>query len=159
MTLPVLVTSRLYVIVEPTNVPVGVAADLCSVSAGWDGITVSVPEESVTSVPSGDVADTEAWFTTTPASMSFCVITYVTEHVVMLFGSSVVVGQVTVPTIGSLIAMWVSVTFPVFVTTRLYWMVAPAITSEGAPACFWRLTEGVGVIGVSMACVAETGSP
>ena len=145
--------------VEPTYRPVGAGADLCSVSAGWAGIVVWVPDESLTSVPSGDVAVTDALLTTVPESMSSCVIAYVTVQVVMPFGSSVVTGQVTVPTSGSSTLMWVSVTLPVFVTTRLYTMVEPATTPEGAPACFCRVTAGVGVIAVSMAFVAETGSP
>ncbi|MFF3443350.1 hypothetical protein [Streptosporangium sp. NPDC002721] len=58
-------------------------------------VTVAVDESDATGGPVGGVPDATAVFTTVPASMSACVVTYVLVHVVDACGASVVTGHVT----------------------------------------------------------------
>ena len=80
-------------------------------------------------------------------------------QVVVAPGASVVTGQLTAPALGSATVTEVRVTLPVFVTTKLYRIVEPAIVPVAAPACLSRLRLGVAGMGVSVASEPETGSP
>jgi hypothetical protein len=92
---------------------------LSTAIAGADEIGVVTESVPVTGEPVGGVPDAVAVFTTCPASTSAWVSVYVFVHVVDAPGASVVVGQDTVPTFGSLTPTEVSVTLPVFVTTNV----------------------------------------
>ncbi len=154
--MPVFVTMNEYWKVEPAVFPLGVPATLSRVSDGAEVIGVSVESVPVTGGPVGGFAPTPALLATWPLSTSACVSVYVAVHVVVAFGASVATGQLTVPTVASVTETEVSVTLPVFVTTKLYAMVAPAALPDGVPACLSTVTEGVRVIGVVTELVAVT---
>jgi hypothetical protein len=136
-TLPVLVTSKLYVTRSPaTLTDVGVT-DLTSVSAGPAGmVTTAVAGGEVTTGPDGGVPDTVAVFLTCPAFTSACVTVYVAVHVVDAPGANVVTGHETTgggPARTNVISLTVSpvrVTLPVLVTRKLYVTCSPAAPTE-----------------------------
>ena len=115
--MPALVTRKVYVIVEPAVIPLGVPACLCSVIAGTLAMPVSVESVAGTVVPDGGVALAVAVFATCPASTSVCVIGYVAVQVAVAPGASVA-GQDTEPTFASDTDSDVSVTLPVLWKTN-----------------------------------------
>ena len=104
----------------------------------------------VTSPPSGSLPVAVAVLTTCPAVTSAAVITYSASavQVVEVPGASVVTGQVTEPTLGSLTVMPLIGTSPLLVTTNVNWIVSPAstrpswFTSTGVPACLSSSNDG-----------------
>ena len=78
---------------------------------------------------------------------------------VLVAGASEVTGQVTVPATGSSIVTPVRVTLPVFVTTNVYGIVAPAALADGVPACLSSAMLGFEASGVVTESVAVTGVP
>ena len=91
-----------------------------SVTVGM--VLVAVVVESgaeFTAGPVGGVPCAVAALFTAPAFTSACVIVYVFVHVVDAPGAKVVTGQVTAPTLASVIPTDVNVTAPVFVTRKL----------------------------------------
>jgi hypothetical protein len=84
-------------------------------------VTVSA-SVSVTAGPAGGVPVAVAVFAIDPASTSACVTTYVVVHVVDALGANVLTGQLIGdnPACGSDTPTDVSVTLPVFVTTKEY---------------------------------------
>ena len=159
VTLPVFVTTNVYGSVEPSVVPDSTPACLSTVTLGFDDTGVSVESVPVTAAPVGGVAETVAVFSTCPASTSACISVYVAVHVVVAFGASVVTGQVTPPAFGSETVIAPSVTLPVFLTTKLYGSVEPAVAPDSVPACLSSVMLGAAAIGVSTESVADTGSP
>jgi sortase (surface protein transpeptidase) len=99
---------------------------------------------------------------TDPASTSGCVIVYVAAHVVESPAASVVAGQVTDPTFGSLTVTPVKVTDPVLVTRKLKSIVSPASTrplplrSAGVPATLSRVNVALVSVGVDVESGAES---
>ena len=101
-------------------------ADFVTVNAGA-GVAVTVADDAgdVTGVPAGAVPVAVAESLIDPASTSACVTVYEPVQVVEASGARVVAGQLTVT--GPEGATWTSatdtpltVTFPVFVTTKVY---------------------------------------
>ena len=120
-TLPVLVTKNEYETDSPAAVTLFGVADLSTVIDGKD-VAVTVTESwAVTAAPVGGVPLAVAVFEIVPASMSAWVTVYVAEQVVVAAGAKVMTGQVTAvrPGSGSLTAIPVRVTLPVFVTRKL----------------------------------------
>ena len=74
-------------------------------------------------------------------------------------GASVVAGQLTGATFPSEITRLVIVTLPVFCTTKLYGMVAPAVLLDGMPACLSSVIFGADATGVSTESAAVTLPP
>jgi hypothetical protein len=159
VTLPVLVTTNVYAIVEPAVVPDGVPACLSSAIAG-DRVTGVLTElVPVTAAPVGGVPVAVAVLFTTPASTSACVSVYDFVHVVDAPGASDATGQDTGPTFGSETPTLVSVTLPAFLTTNVYAIVDPAVMPVGVPAVFVSVIAGVPAIVVSVASGAVTAAP
>jgi hypothetical protein len=159
VTLPEFVTTNVYRIVEPAVVPDGVPACLSNVIAGDRVIGVVTVLVPVTAVPVGGVPDAVAVLFTVPASTSACVSVYDFAHVVDAPGASVVAGQDTAPTFGSETPTLVSVTLPVFATTKVYRIVDPAVMPLGVPAVLATEIAGERVIGAFAVLVPVTADP
>ncbi len=98
----------------------GVAACLSSVSDVTVDVGVLVESGAeVATGPVGGVPEAVAVLATEPASTSTCVITYVFVQVTDALGASAPGGQTTGAVLGSAMEMSVSVTVPVFWTTKL----------------------------------------
>ena len=138
LTFPVLVTTKLYVITAPTALTEPGDADFTidRAGAGVTGIvTVEGGEGGNGVVEPGGVPVTVAESCTDPWSKSAWVVVYVAEHVVDANGANTLTGQVIAdsdPFNDG--ATWVSVTvrllivtFPVFVTKKLYGTFWPTV--------------------------------
>jgi hypothetical protein len=121
VTLPVLVTSKLYGTAAPTVVYVVAVVALTIDSAGeaTTGTETVLEGVGTSGVPLGGVPPTAAVFTIEPASRSAWVTVCVAVQVVEVPGAKVVTGQVTAVVRGSVTAMPVMVTLPVLVTTKV----------------------------------------
>ncbi len=97
--------------------------------------------------------------TTWPASTSACVSGYVAVHVVDAPGTSVLTGQVTVPTLRSVTTTLESVTLPVLVTRNVYGTVEPAVFPVAVPAFLSSVSDGLDVIGSVTVSVPDTAAP
>ena len=159
VTLPVFVRTNVYGRVEPTVFPVGMPACLSRLMLGLATTVVSVESIAETAAPTGGVAETVAVLTTWPESRSAWVSVYVFVHVVCAPGASVVMGQDTAPTLGSSTPTEVSETLPVFVRTKLYRIVEPAVAPLGAPACLSSVMAGPAAIVVFVESVPVTVAP
>ena len=157
VTLPVLVTTKLYAIVLPAVLPLGVPAVLSTLSDAVAVIGVFVVSGGeVTAGPVGGVPVTVALLFTSPASTSACVIVCVPVHVVLAPGASVVTGHVAAASsCASLTVTPVTVTLPVLVTTKLYAIVLPAVLPLGVPAVLSTISAGVCGTGVSIVVVHD----
>src|SRR5215217_384461 len=127
VTLPVLVTVKVYGTVWPAAVMLVVVDALSIVSAGScvPRIVTWFDGTGAIGVPTGGVATTEAVLTTEPASTSACTTVWAPVHVVDAFGARVVTGQDTPVVFGSDTAMAPIVTLPVLVTRNEYGIVCP----------------------------------
>src|SRR4051812_45512673 len=106
--------------VPPARFPLGVPACLSRVITGVRVIGVVVPLASVTGEPGvGGVPETEAPFTTVPASTSAWVIVCRPVQVVLAPPAREVTGQFTAATCGSVTASELRVTLPVLRTRKL----------------------------------------
>ena len=95
VTLPVLVTTKEYVMGSPTTAKVGLVVDFTTVSAGaWSPGTITVLEEAgAIGVPLGGVPTTEAVLVIDPVLRSAKVTTCVAVQMVDAPGARVVTGQ------------------------------------------------------------------
>ncbi len=161
------VTTKLYAMLWPAAVTVVGDADFTTLNAGAGvAVTVAADGGDVTAGPVGGVPDAVAEFFTDPAFISACVTTYDAVHVVDAAGANVVTGHDTVgfgpagAVIVSATVTPVRVTFPVFVTTKLYAMLWPAAVTVVGDADFTTLNAGAGVIGTTTVLdVADVGPP
>ena len=84
--------------------------------------SLEVPETSVTSIPLGSLAVTKAEFVILPVSISACVIVNVpviTELEAPSANDVIGFPEITKPTIGSVITIFVKVVLPVLVTVKV----------------------------------------
>ena len=159
VTLPVFVTTKLYGISAPTVAPLGAPACLSRVMLGVDGMSVSFEPVAVTAGPDGGRAEAVAMFGTWPASTSAWLSVYVAVQITTAPGASVVDGQYTEPTFGSLTLSRCSVAAPLLDATNEYWIVEPCVLPDGASACLSSVRTAVGTNSVSVESVALTGAP
>lgn len=126
VTLPVFFTVNVYGIEIPTEPKFAVVVAFTMVKAelATTGTVTVLELTGVAGVPLGGVPTTDAVFTILPASRSACVTVCVPLHVVETPGSNEFAAQETPATFGSLTAMALMVTLPVFFTVKVYGIAA-----------------------------------
>jgi hypothetical protein len=121
VTLPVFFTVKVYGIDAPRAETLAVVVALTMVSAGpcTAGTVTVFDDVGAMAIPLGGVPTTEAVFTIEPALRSAWVTVWVPVQTVEAPGASVVAGHEMPVALGSLTAMALMVTLPVFLTVNV----------------------------------------
>ncbi|CAH0320333.1 hypothetical protein SRABI126_05247 [Pedobacter sp. Bi126] len=160
VTLPVLVTIKLYLSSAPKvfgTVPFTDFARLIDgaagimVTVGSSGVPVEGSSESLsTPLPLGSLPVALAWLVTLPPSRSDWVIVCTAVKVTEAPGARLATGEPVTTALASLTAILLKVTLPVLVTTKLYLSSAPTVFGTVPFTDFARLIDGVYTIGVTV---------